>query len=203
MYKVIEAPVKNPITLEIMKHHLNMIGFDDEDTYLDLLIKASTKYVQNHIKKFLITQTLEIKVDHKSYAKDGNGLFGSRGLYVPSPANSIVSVKKVIDEVESEVTVTDFKLNNYRSPSIMAPKKDKEWPEADYFLIRLVVGGNQSEVETDIQHAIMILTADAYENRVEQVRDRGNNVKRLLENHRYTEFTDWTNKSETYEIHYV
>lgn len=200
MYKVITAPASLAVSLSTFKTHLNMEGYDDEDAYLTLLLNSSIRYVEKYLKRPLVTQTVEVKVYYKGYKNRYNGVFGERGVYVPSPVSSIVSVKSYDDTVVTTETLTDFEVDTYTFPNVLKPVFEKEWTEADYFLIQLIVGEADTAIEPDIQLGILILAADAYENRVMQVRDRDSNVKMFLKQYRISEFIDYTNTSELTDL---
>lgn len=200
MYKVITPPATTAVSLDLLKAQLNMVGYDDEDDYLTLLLNSSIRYVEKYLNRILVTQTVEIKVFHRDYKTQYNGVFGERGLYVPSPASSIVSIKSYKDTVETVEDETTFEIDTYTTPNILRPKFEVEWSESDYFIIRLICGEADTDIEPDIKSGILILAADAYENRIMQVRDRGNNVKNLLQQYRYGEFIDWSNVSESYDL---
>lgn len=200
MYKVITPPTELAVSLDTFKAQLHMVGYDEEDTYLTLLLNSAIRYVEKYLKRALVTQTVEIKVYHKDYKPQYNGVFGSRGVYVPSPASSIVSVKSYKDTVETVETLSDFELDTFTSPTVLRPVFEKKWTEADYFVIQLVCGQAAADIEPDIQTGILILAADAYENRIMAVRDRGSNVKMLLQQYRNSEFIDYSNVSENCDL---
>ncbi len=197
MYKVITPPASLAVSLATFKSHLNMVGYDDEDDYLTLLLNSSIAYVEKYLKRPLVTQTVEMRVYYKGYKNRYNGVFGERGVYVASPCSSIVSVNSYKDAVGPTLeTLSDFEIDTYTFPNVLKPVFEKEWSEVDYFIIRLIVGEAVADIHPDITLSILILAADAYATRVMEVRDRGSNVKMLLKPHRIIEFINYTNTSE-------
>lgn len=201
MYKVITPTEEAAVSLSEFKTQLNMEGYEDENTYLQLLLNSSTNYVEKYLKRVLLLSTIEIKVPYLNRSKGINGVYGTRAIHAPSPCMSILTIHSVTDGGEPVVVdATNFEIDSYTFPNCIKPVYGQEWPEADYFLIRMECGEEGANLDDQIKLAILILAADAYENRTTQVRDRDNNVKMLLKPLRINEFIDYTNTSEYWPI---
>lgn len=61
-YKVIDAPDVEPISLSEAKTYLK-VDHNDEDTLIATLIKAAREYIESHIGRAMITQTIEAVYD--------------------------------------------------------------------------------------------------------------------------------------------
>lgn len=201
MYKVITKPTSLAVSLDEIKYQLNIeSSYTTDDAYLNLLLSSAQSYVEKYTMRLLVTQEIQIRVHVYKAGVNMNGVHGTRGVYVPSPASSIVSIKKYTDHAlvaTNPESIADYHLDDFSMPTILSPIGSHTWPDCDYLLINLSVGLPVAEIDADIKHAIMILAADAYENRIEQIRDRYNNVGRLLDQYRSYEFVDYKSTDNT------
>ena len=195
MYKVITKPASLAVSLDEIKRQLNIEpSYADDDTYLNMLISSAQTYVEKYTMRLLVTQTVQIRIHVYKAGQNMNGVHGTRGVYVPSPASAIISINAYTDHVKNVTTPedkTNYHLDDFSMPTILSPIGSHTWPDCDYLLATLTVGIDVADIDTPLKHAIMILAADAYENRIEQVRDRDNNVGRLLDQYRSYEFVDY------------
>lgn len=95
--KVTSEPANEPVTKAEIK---NRLGLDDsftaDDDFLDALIAGSRYEVEEHIRRKLINQTIEVRYDQ--YATK---------MTLPYPVNSMTSVETIYQGDSTTLTVND------------------------------------------------------------------------------------------------
>jgi uncharacterized phiE125 gp8 family phage protein len=153
--KVITAPATEPVTLAEMRTQLGITDASDtaSDTTITRRIIEARQWVEAHIRRALITQTLEIRLDDfPEYIK----------LPYP-PIVSITSVKYIdTDGVEQTLGSSNYVLDDYPLVPFIREAYGIAWPsvrdEPNAVRVRYVAGyGNASDVPATIREAIMLL----------------------------------------------
>lgn len=180
-----EQPATEPVTLDEARAQLRI----DEDNTCenDLItgyIKTARLWVENHIKRKLITQTLTWR---------SSCLFG--GIELAPNLQTINSVK-YIDTSGSQQTIDSavYQYNKYALVGYILPNFEQSWPDdirsnLNSVEIEFIAGyGVASDVPPDIKNAILLLVSDYYENRgatyVGVSVNKQDTVENLLSNYR-------------------
>lgn len=154
------AAITKPLLVDEAKTHMRVTS-DDDDTYIDSLIKAAVKSVEQYTNRVLITQTIEGWADSVPDANDFN--------LIPAPVQSVTEIKSYSTADVASV----FASTNYRVDTVGARVHlnwGKTWPTGtrsyDAFYVKWVAGyGLASAVPDGFKHAIRLLVSHWYENR--------------------------------------
>lgn len=175
------------LTLEEVKHHLN-ITFNDDDNMIEALKKTSLNAVENYCRSYFLEREL-----HQSIL----GLSDILPAYIVSdltqdPNHDTVEVE-YIDQTGVQ-TILVNKLNLYNQDQNHYKYIDKRIEITLVDTIPIVDGSTaiikwklgQNEIEDSIDHARLLLCGTYYENREDavtgvSVNDLPNGVKFLLE----------------------
>jgi uncharacterized phiE125 gp8 family phage protein len=153
--KVITAPATEPVTLAEMRTQLGITDASDtaSDTTITRRIIEARQWVEAHIRRALITQTLEIRMD----------CFHEHIQLPYPPVASITSVKYIdTDGVEQTLGTSNYVLDDYPLVPFIREAYGIAWPsvrdEPNAVRVRYVAGyGNASDVPATIREAIMLL----------------------------------------------
>lgn len=159
-YTVTTAPSAEPLTTAEAKTHMNVTTSAD-DTYIATLIVAAREYVQNRIRRSLITQTITATFD-----KFTECIELERG-----PVQSVTSVSYVDAAGDTQLLATSY----YQTDLVTVPPRiveaySKTWPltrdQLNAVTIVFVAGyGAAAAVPQPIKHAMLLYIAHLYENR--------------------------------------
>ena len=118
MVKVITAPTSEPITLAEAKANLRVV-FDDEDTDIERMIRASRQMAEERMNRALMPQTL-------AFAADGFGC----ALRVPRPPLIEIDSLKYIDTDGAEQTMPDtgYLVDGFADPPTISAAPGTSWP---------------------------------------------------------------------------
>ena len=160
-YIITSAPASEPLTTAEAKAHMN-VTIADDDSYIDSLIVAARDYVQDIIRRSLITQTLAASFD--SFAADCFEL--ERGPV--QAVNSITYIDTL--GVTQTLPVSDYLVDMVSSPPRITPAYGKSWPDTrdqiNAVTVTYVAGyGNAAAVPQPIKQAMLLYIAHLYENR--------------------------------------
>jgi uncharacterized phiE125 gp8 family phage protein len=186
------APTKEPITRTLFKEHGRITTTDDDD-YIDNLIKAVRRQVEQVTGRALITQTWE-------YFMDG----WPRGDYFKLPYPPLQSVTSV-KYLESDATISTMSSGEYivdtdSEPGRVVLDYGESWPSETllpanpiYTEFKCGYGDNRLDVPDDIRHAMLMLCAHYYEMREPTITGTiltpvPDTVDRLLADHRRSRF---------------
>lgn len=170
MIKVITPTVLDAVTLSEVKEELNLeASYTDDDTLLTLKRDVATEWVQDYVKKILLTQTIQIKIEPK----------GDVGVFIPTPSKSITAMVSYKDGVSSSLNTAKFEIDEFNEPNILKPVFGEEWGDNDYVLVTLVAG--EATVSKRIKQAILMHVVDSYDNRSNHEVSIRNDLKVLLE----------------------
>lgn len=182
--KIITAPVNLPVTLTDMKAYLRVDTSDDNDL-ITSLIKAAASLVRNHIKRALITETLELQLDrfNPEYGDErllalGSGMHtghvasylsgnGYVDLQFP-PVQSITSITTYDTSNSSSVfSSSNYTLDTERGRVFL--NDGQSWPtdlrDRAAIQIRYVAGygDDDTDIPDAIRQAIRALVAKMYD----------------------------------------
>lgn len=170
------APTSNAVTSTEAKAHLR-VDHTDDDTYIAFLITAAQDAVEAYTGRKLIEGTYVLLLD--DFPKDG--------IYVPySPVKSVSSLKYYnSSNMLTTMDTGDYYYNIYEEPMLIH-YTDGEYPDVyDYRTDNVQVTFKSGYTSPDVvppalKHAILILIADMYENRLDQPREKFSTWKMLV-----------------------
>lgn len=160
---IFAAAATEPITTAQAKTHLR-VEHSSDDTYIDTLVAAARAYVENTLRKRLVTQTWTLTLDDFP--------IGDREICIPyGPVQSITSIYYI--NTGGTNTLLDSTLYALDTASLVArvyPAYSLIWPatrdQRNAVTIKYVTGyGAYTAVPANIIHAIKMLVAHWYESR--------------------------------------
>jgi len=186
-YKVITAPVSEPLTLAEAKAHLRAVETDDEDAYITALIVAARQGAER-FGRSLMPQTLELALDAFTPV-----------IKLPRPPLISITSVKYLDEsgVLQTMDADDYLLNTHDEPAQLQPAYGTSWPatrsQSNAVLIRYQAGyANAASVPQEIKAWMLLRIGSLYENR--EGASHGAQVTqmpgldRLMDGHHFPEF---------------
>lgn len=179
---VVTEPTIEPVTVNELRDHLRLDTTVDDSTLTTLII-ASRQYVEQELRKALITQTQRLTLD-RFPLKDSLGWWdgvkdGSLSqqntdfIELPiGPLQSITSIKSwSVSETQSIFDSDKYYADTNYVPGRVILKTDETWPndlrehsaiEIDYVC---GYGDTVDKVPASIRQIIKIIASDWYENR--------------------------------------
>jgi len=162
------APASEPFTTAEAKTHLR-VDIATDDTYIDTLVVSARARTEAYLRKALITQTWEYRLDWFPISDESE-------LLVPMLPMVSVSTIKYIDSDGDEQTWSsaEYTVDIYNHVPRILPAFSFSWPttrdQINAVTIEFVAGyGTASDVPQDIKHAMLLLIGEMYENREESV----------------------------------
>lgn len=162
--KVTTGPTKEPVSVADAKAHAR-VEVDDDDGLLEGLIVSARQFVENHIGRSLINQTLTLYLD--GFPSQG----GSIALERP-PISSITSVKYVDSAgVQQTLDSSKYSLDAVSEPARLLPAYGESWPVTRSHINVVEVayvagyGADKDSVPRAIRVAILQVVAHHYEHR--------------------------------------
>jgi uncharacterized phiE125 gp8 family phage protein len=159
---LVTAPATEPVSIAELRTLLR-IDVADEDSLLAEIIIAARRECEIHLRRALINQTWDWKLD----------AFPSWSLYVPLPP--LVSVTSIVylDSGGASITLasTKYKVDTSDEPGRITPEYSEVWPDTrdtiNAITIRFVAGygGSDFNVPSGIRQWILRRAADHYEMR--------------------------------------
>jgi len=135
--KIITAPTVEPVTAAQVKTYVH-IDYNVEDDIIHNWIKAAREKLENHLRRSIARQTIEISYDK----------FPSMPIFVPRPP--LLSVRSIkyfdTDDTETSMDLNDFYIDYNSEPGRIAFDLKKTWPTStvlrsiDAVKIRCVAG---------------------------------------------------------------
>lgn len=168
---LVTAPAAEPFQLTEAKAHLR-VDFTDDDDYIDSLIVAARRQVENETKRALATQTWDYYL---------NGFPACDSVPLPFGQLQSVSSLKYTDYLDSETTVATsvYQAVTWEDPGRIVLKYGQSWPTATLrtaggVVVRFVCGyGAPSSIPADLLHSMKLRIAHWYDNREEIVVGQG------------------------------
>lgn len=185
---LVTAPVAEPIPTAAAKTHLRVDSTDD-DEYIDSLVKASRRWVEQTYGLALVTQTWDGSLD---------GFPSGDTIVIPKrPLVSVTSVTYYDDDLSTSTVFssTKYQVDTAKRPPRIVIKNGESWPSDSLRLssgvvVRFVAGfGAASTVPEDIEHAIKLLVGQLYTHREPEITGAtvaklGFTIDNLLADHR-------------------
>lgn len=178
-------PASEPLSTAEVKTHLR-IEFSDDDTYLDALIKAARRYVEQFTRRSLITQTWRYSLDAWPAPIIPAHLQTGTGVVLPYPPLQSVTSVQYTDTEGSTQTFSDYTVDTDSDPGWILPSYGNAWPVTRNVMnaVRITYVAGYGDASTDVpdelRHAMKLLVAMWYENReaIDMVPDPINNLLR-------------------------
>lgn len=162
-----------PVSVATCKEHLRIIGTDVDDSYIEDLINEATDYIETILNRCYVNTVFDYTLDSFPYFNTERiqpVLWGRIGIWLPiAPVVSVDSVNYK-DFTGTEVTFTDWTLNNYEEPASIVPTPQNVWPFADVqrsvpVRIRFTAGYGTDAIPPRARAAIKTMVSHLYENR--------------------------------------
>lgn len=164
---LVTAPTVEPLSLEEVKVHLRVDG-NDHDTYINTLIVAARKHVENLTRRRLVQQTWDYTLPR----------FPNGEIELPiMPVSSITSVTYINGSGVS-TPFTDFTLINDGARAMVVRDYNVSWPttreHGNAVTVRFVAGYDPTadspqdltgNIPADIRAAMKLIIGDLFENR--------------------------------------
>jgi uncharacterized phiE125 gp8 family phage protein len=174
LYKLIEQPAEEPVSLAEARSHLRIEN--GEDDYISGLITAARRYCETFQRRAYITQTWDLYLNR----------FPPGCIKIPVPPfQSVTFIKyKDVTGVLRTFESSEYLLDSFSEPGLICLAYGKSWPatypEINSVQIRFVAGyGTAADVPQEIKEAILLKVADLYEHRGDEGFDQ--NVNEAIE----------------------
>lgn len=177
-YSVTTAPASEPLTTAEAKSHLN-VDTSDDDTLIDNMIKAARIAIENYLDQKLITQTITEYFDE----------FPTDGVFNLTvwPVQSITSVNYLDTDGASQT----WNASNYTTDLVSEPARITNAYSVSYPSTRDQInavnvvyvagyGDDSTDIPELIRRAMLLLIADMYDNRSNQVHNLNTKWQHLL-----------------------
>jgi len=171
------APLVMPISLEEAKKHCNIVlGFTDDDAYLETLIAAAVEEVESLMVRRIISQTWYYYLDEWPSEEYISIPYGK----LQSAVAPVVTYTDTDESAETLTAATYYLVDTNSEPGRLILRYGMSWPTVTLspmnpIKIEFVCGYGLtgSTVPPTIIQAIKYLVADTYENRETMVVGQG------------------------------
>lgn len=181
----VATPSREVVTLDELKHHLRKTD-NEEDEYLNRLIKTAREYFEDHTGLALITQTHQMTMDGWAGGREpwwdgvregsASDLFGGypRSVELPRFPLSAVDTINVYDEAGNSTAVTIsnvFDVDTNSRPGRITLKGGAAWPVATQANNAVEInytagyGSSVSAVPTPLAQAVLNMAGYMYDHR--------------------------------------
>jgi uncharacterized phiE125 gp8 family phage protein len=174
---LITAPAAEPVSVSEAKTHLR-VDISADDTLIGNYITAARQYVEEHLRRALVTQTWELVLDYWP----GRG----KMRFPFPPLQSVTSVTYYDEDGNAAVYASsNYIVDTVAEPGAIVLKTSKTWPtvtlqEVNGIRVRYVAGyGAAAAVPQPIKSAILLLVGTLYENREDVQNAQGISVTTL------------------------
>jgi uncharacterized phiE125 gp8 family phage protein len=168
-FKVVTAPLVEPISLEEAKEHLRVVE-EDHDKYIERLIWAARESVENYLSRALITQTIELYLDNinDKELRDDDG-----NLILPRPPLQSIESFKYLDVSGALQTFTDYQVDSNREPGRIklntTPTVISNRLNAVTIRYKAGYGDKGENVPMNIRQGLLLTLAELFERREEAI----------------------------------
>lgn len=158
-YTLVTAPA-DVVSVDEARAHMR-VDSDVEDSPIAIYVAAATAHLDGR------TGILGRAIGEQTWRLDTDGPDECDRIEIEMPANSITSVKYLVDGVETTWASDQYRLGQNGNLSFVGPAEGVTWPTADdredAWRVTFVAG--YSTVPAPIKAAILLMAADLYENR--------------------------------------
>lgn len=168
--KVITPPSEWPVTLAEAKSQCR-VRHDDEDEFLEGLIRSATTYVEATLSQTIAVRTYELSLDEFTDAIE----------LLRGPATAVTWVRYVDEDGETAtVSADDYTVDLISNRQWVVVNSGVSWPSTldaiNAVTVRYTAG--YDEVPDDLKHAILLLIGHWYANR--EAANVGNTIPREI-----------------------
>jgi uncharacterized phiE125 gp8 family phage protein len=171
--KIETQPASQPVSVADAKSHMRIVGFDADDTYIDLCIRAATEFVEKSTNHTLIpTQYLFVLDQFPFNIYNRNVPYDHRRNAIVLPRNPVISVDEFeyTDNDGNDNLITDYILSKVITPARIVPARGEIFPFADYYgleaiRIKFTAGYANGDYTYLAGQCILHMVAHMYENR--------------------------------------
>ncbi len=167
------AATTTPITLADAKRQLN-VSTTGDDTYIENLVSAATKYCEDRANRCFVTQTRTLKMrDFADRRYVHKNQYGQEEIHLPrSPLATVSSITYVAaNGTTTTLSSSLYSVSTGDTPGRIRPAYNQVWPDtrSDEDNVTVVYtcgfGSTQTGQPANAQHAVRMLTAHWYRNR--------------------------------------
>jgi len=160
---LVTAPAAEPITTAQAKTHLR-VDVSADDTFIDLLVAEAREWMENHLRRALITQTWDLFMDE----------FPSNDeIEVPmAPLSSVTSVKYIDNNGDQQTwDSANYRVDTDHEPGRITPAYGVVWPTIRPITkaveIRFVAGYGTAgtDLPQPVMRALYMMVGQMYEQR--------------------------------------
>jgi len=168
-FDLVTAPASEPVTTAAAKDHLLIESANtDFDTYIDLLVKASRKFIEQRTGYICVKSTWALYLD--AFPSDDL-------IYIlKKPVTSISKVEYIpVGETSyEELSTSDYSATGKHNPPVVKLLSKPNTEDIPNAVKITFIAGHDPAVSTDpipeyITQAIKILLRHMYENRTEEI----------------------------------
>jgi hypothetical protein len=188
--QLITPPDDEPVTLDEAKQQLGL-DLPTWDDKVELLVGAARRYLENNLRRGLVTQTWEVVESHFPFS---SACWASASLVFPrcehhrcrpgdrfpslelkkGNISSVTSVKYIdLAGVEQTLDPSVYSLDKASVPGRLHLAYGQSWPDVrpqwDAVKVRYVVGWGQADVPLDLKQALLLLVSQMHQNDVPEV----------------------------------
>lgn len=160
-FNVIVEPVREPITLQQAKDHLNLTH-DLDDALIEMIITSARQRVEQEISKSLLTQTVELSLDD----------FSDEICLYYAPVQSVTSIAYYdSDNVQQTLAANMYDVDLKSMVGRVTRAYNATYPSVYYRPNAVTItyvagyGDNAQDVPSPILSAVLLLVGHLYENR--------------------------------------
>jgi len=164
-----------PVSLDEVKKHLNLLH-DDDDTLIAILIASARDHVEKYCNTYFAPQSVSVKCD----------AFSDFARLSVAPLTSVTSISYVDATGATQTlsnTVYDVRTDGLENSIVL--KYGQSWPPIQTgSRITVVAICGDAVAPASVRHAILLFVADAFETRESAVVDGWHTTDSLLCNYR-------------------
>lgn len=161
-FNITTAATIKPVDLDEVKANLNLLtDFTDDDELIDGMIDAAVDYVENYIRRALLTQTITASYDSFPLC-----------IELERPLlQSVTSISYIDGNGDSQVlSSANYTVDTVSTPSRIVPAYGLSWPSTRNIINAITVVyiagyASANDVPKQIKQAIKILIGDWYKDR--------------------------------------
>lgn len=153
-YKVINAPVGEPLTLGEAKQHLREpASSTTHNTQIEQLIKAAREYAEEYTRRAFITQTIEMRLDD----------FADEMELPKPPLQSVISIEYFdADGALQNLATSVYSVDTTSTPGRVILNDGESWPKTKNASNAVIItftagyGANGDDVPETIRQALRL-----------------------------------------------